>query len=141
MLRKYEKKDCKATAKIGSVLKITDGYLDKIEEMHDPKFISCVELGSEKVVFFAEPEKLDDAVWVPYNSRISLDGDIYKVLRGRPFIDCRGVCYSTKCLQDGSKDSSRMENFDGKIVRVEDIGRTILPDNIFKPLARYASKI
>ncbi|MBN2094411.1 MAG: hypothetical protein JW727_00025 [Candidatus Aenigmarchaeota archaeon] len=134
MPRQYERKDCNSVAKVGQVLEIEEGYLSRVQEVCKPNFTCCADIELETAVFFAEPENLDVAVWVPYNSRILLEGNRYRVLRGKPFIDCRGVCFGTECIQDDFGNRLPMENFDGKSARVEYLGRTILPDKVYKPL-------
>jgi hypothetical protein len=68
---------------------------------------------ADLTVVFSNP-KTNNVVWVPYGSKLSIEGKLYKVIQGEVFQGRNGRCFSSECLLDNRRELYSLHNYRGK---------------------------
>jgi hypothetical protein len=105
-MRQYELEDCVETEyRVGQKLKVVHIYQNADQGSGE----------TDVVVIFGNPET-KKSVFVPFNSKVRIEDNIYTVIRGEPFEGRRSNTYncSPKCLLDKEGKLHSLEDFFGK---------------------------
>ena len=101
-MRQYERQDCNAFVRKDQELEVA--YVQA----------SIYATGScDMVLIFGNP-KTREVVWIPYSSRVQIEGEEFKVLRGESFHGRRGPdtpSQSVECLLDEDGNLHSMYDF------------------------------
>jgi len=102
-MRQYEKVDCIEDVKEGQKLEIGVSHIN-----------ACIGGQVDLVLVFGNPKTMKN-VWVPYNSKVEIDGREYKVLRGKLNRDVGDRLFthdqSIECLLDKEGKLHHMSDF------------------------------